>query len=75
MSIFGSDNDDVKNSIEFFNNLSNEDKIRIVSDLHPLIFQQNRQQPAVSAIVKNSKRHIQAQFHRNRKQADGLWAG
>ena len=61
MSIFDEDNDDVKNSIRFFNQLPNEEKVRIVSNLNPFIFQQKQQYkrlfPLLSKIQKDISKH------------------
>ena len=62
MSIFDADkNEDVKESILYFNQLSNEEKVRIVSDLNPYIFQQKQQYlplfPLLSKIQQDISKH------------------
>ena len=61
MSIFDDNDEDVKTSIHFFNQLSNEDKIRIVSNLNPNILQQKQQYtrlfPLLVKIQKDISKH------------------
>ena len=61
MSIFDDDNEDVRESVRFFNQLSDEEKIRVVSDLNPFLFQQKQQYrplfPLLSKIQKDISKH------------------
>lgn len=61
MSIFDDDNEDIRKSIQFFNQLSEEEKVRVVSDLNPFIFQQKRQYepllPLLSKIQNDISKH------------------
>ena len=53
MSIFDDDSNDVRESIRFFNQLPDEEKIRVLSDLNPFIFQQRREyQPLFPLLSK-----------------------
>ena len=57
MSIFDDNNEDIKRSIGFFNQLSDEDKVTIVSDLNPQTFKLKRYYkplfPLLSKIQKD----------------------
>ena len=61
MSLFDDDNEDIKRSIQFFNQLPNNEKVRIVSDLNPQIFQQNAQYkpliPLLARIQQDISKH------------------
>ena len=58
MSIFDDNNDDVKRSIQFFNQLSNEDKVRIVSDLNPNTLQRKQQYKSLFALLSKIQKDI-----------------
>ena len=61
MSIFDDNNEDVKNAIRFFNNLRDDDKVRIVSDLNPNTFKlkqhAKRLFPLLSKIQRDISKH------------------
>ena len=58
MSIFDDNDEDVKNSIRFFNRLSNESQIRIVSDLNPNTLQQKQQYKSLFALLSKIQKDI-----------------
>lgn len=57
MSVFDDDdNDDVKESIRFFNRLTDADKVRVLSDLNPFIFQQKQETSRYSLFYQSSNK-------------------
>ena len=58
MSIFDDNDEDVKNSIRFFNRLSNENQIRIVSDLNPNTLRQKQQYKSLFALLSKIRKYF-----------------
>ncbi len=58
MSVFDDNNEDVKNSIQFFNRLSNENQIRSVSDLNPNTLRQKQQYKSLFALLSKIQKDI-----------------
>lgn len=58
MSIFDDNNEDVKNAIRFFNNLRDDDKVRIVSDLNPNTFKLKKYAKELFPLLTKIQRDI-----------------